>query len=383
MIDLKLIEALAFTAPVVCASACMFMMLMDASARRRNPQEKNLRLFLALTYFVTSLGWLGIVFYMVSPRIFACYYTVFLLALMLDQVMIYRFVSIITGTGERRKFNRLHLVIPLIFTILSVISDITVPLEQQKAVIFLKESNGDSDTWFRILYAFTTLIFIVYNTLYPLLNLRNIRRYRRFIVNYSSDAYTALLGWLAVIQVLILITVPLPLAGLLAGVPGVAFSYVAWMGVLPYVVNYLILCYNLLNDNYLIIQPEDTVAVEDTAEDATAKPVMIIDRKQFERYLHECKPYLDPNLRITDLAAELDTNRSSLSGFINKEYGMNFCRLINRLRLQELDRLLQLPVNAKKTNMDLVLMAGFSSYRSYLRAKTEEDKLSLLKVFEK
>lgn len=391
MTNLKLIEALAFTAPVVCASACMFMMLMDASARRRNPQEKNLRLFLALTYFVTSLGWLGIVFYMVSPRIFACYYTVFLLTLMLDQVMIYRFVSIITGTGERRKFNRLHLVIPLVFTVLSVISDITVPLEQQKAVIFLKESSGDTDTWFRILYTFTTLIFIAYNTLYPLLNLRNIRRYRRFIVNYSSDAYTESLGWLAVIQVLILITVPLPLAGLLAGVPGVAFSYVAWMGVLPYVVNYLILCYNLLNDNYLIIQPEDTVAVEETAEnttevtadDATVKPAMIIDRKQFDRYLHECKPYLDPNLRITDLATELDTNRSYLSGFINKEYGMNFCRLINRLRLQELDRLLQLPVNAKKANMDLVLKAGFSSYRSYHRAKTEEDKQSLLKVFEK
>lgn len=383
MTDLKLIEALTFTAPIVCASACMFMMLMDASARKRNPQEKKLRLFLALTYFVTSLGWLGIVFYMVSPRIFSCYYTVFLPTLMLDQVMIYWFVSIITGTGERRKFNRLHLVIPLVFTVLSVISDITVPLEQQKAVIFLKESNGDSDTWFRMLYVFTTLIFIVYNTFYPLLNLRNIRRYQRFIVNYSSDAYTESLGWLTVVQVLILITVPLPLAGLLAGVPGVAFSYVACMGVLPYVVNYLIFCYNLLNDNYLIIQPEDAVAVEDTAEDATSKPAMIIDRKQFERYLHECKPYLDPNLRITNLAVELNTNRSYLSGFINKEYGMNFCRLINRLRLQELDRLLQLPVNAKKANMDLVLMAGFSSYRSYLRAKTEEDKQSLLKVFEK
>jgi len=29
------------------------------------------------------------------------------------------------------------------------------------------------------------------------------------------------------------------------------------------------------------------------------------------------------------------------------------------------------------------LMAGFSSYRSYLRVKNEEDRLSLLKVFEK
>ncbi|MEI3096093.1 MAG: hypothetical protein V8T33_07025 [Parabacteroides distasonis] len=44
-------------------------------------------------------------------------------------------------------------------------------------------------------------------------------------------------------------------------------------------------------------------------------------------------------MRITDLAAGLSTNRSYLSAFINKEYGMNFCRLINRCRLMALDRL--------------------------------------------
>lgn len=376
MINMNLMEAFAFSAPIVCALICMVMMLMDASMQRRNRQEKKLRLFLALTYLVTSLGWLGMVFYSVSPRIFASYYTVFLLMLMLDQVMIYRFVSIITGTGEHRKFNCLHLIIPLFFTILSVVSDITVPVEQQRAVIFLEKNSGDSNTWFRVIYALTTAVFIVYNTLYPLLNLRNIYRYKRFVVNYSSDAYNASLGWLAVIQVFILITVPVPLAGLLFGVPVIASSYLVWVGALPYLINYLILCYNLLNDNYLIIQPEDTGG---EVSDKTAT----VDRKRFERYLREKKPYLNPGLRITDLAAGLNTNRCYISGFINKEYNMNFCRLINRYRLLELDRLRLLPSSAAKANIDLVLMAGFSNYRSYLRAKNEEDKLTLLKVFER
>jgi len=35
-----------------------------------------------------------------------------------------------------------------------------------------------------------------------------------------------------------------------------------------------------------------------------------------------------------------------------------------------------------KSNIDLVLMAGFSSYRSYLRVKKEEDKERVLKGFE-
>ena len=251
-----------------------------------------------------------------------------------------------------------------------------VPVEQQREVIFSEASAGEPNLWFRIMYVLTTTVFIVYNTLYPFLNLRNIRRYRKFIVNYSSDAYNASLAWLAVIQVLILITVPVPLAGLLFHIPTISFSYFAWVGTLPYFINYLILCYNLLNDNYLIIRPEDIT------ENVAAKTVTI-DRKQFEQYLREKKPYLNPNLRVTDLAVGLNSNRSYISGFINKEYDMNFCRLINRCRLYHLDRLRHSPSNATKDNIDLVLMAGFSNYRSYLRVKKEEDKLSLLKVFGK
>lgn len=375
IINIDQIDAFAFTAPIVCALACMTMILMDAFARRHNAQEKNLRLFLASTYFVTSLSWLGMVFYSTNPRIFASYHCIFLLTLMLDQVMIYRFVSIITGTGEHRRINRLHLIIPFLFTAISVVSDIIVPVAQQRAAIFSEGNSGDSNMWLRVMYVLTTSIFIVYNTLYPSLNLRNIRRYRQFIVNYSSDAYTASLGWLSVIQVFILITVPVPLAGLLFGVPEIA-GYFAWIGTLPYFVNYLILCYNLLNDNYLIIRPEDI------NEGVTTKTTTI-DRKQFEHYLREKKPYLNPKLRVTDLAAGLNTNRSYISGFINKEYNMNFCRLINRCRLHHLDRLRHLSSNATKDNIDLVLLAGFSNYRSYLRVKKEEDRLALLKVFER
>lgn len=217
----------------------------------------------------------------------------------------------------------------------------------------------------------------IYNTLYPALNLRNIYRYRRFIVDYSSEAQRISLDWLAAVQVFILVCVPVPLAGLLLDMETFSSSYFVWLGVLPTFVFYMMLCYNMLDKNYLIVQPE-ALKTEDMPPDLPA-----LDRKRLERYLREKKPYLDPKLRITDLAAGLSTNRSYLSAFINKEYGMNFCRLINRCRLMALDRLRVSPANAGKTNMELVLMAGFSGYRNYLRVKKEEDRLALLKVFER
>lgn len=257
-------------------------------------------------------------------------------------------VSMITDTGERRRLNRWHWVVP----------------------VFLMGALFEGGI-------LVSLVFFIYNTLYPALNLRNIYRYRRFIVDYSSEAQRISLDWLAAVQVFILVCVPVPLAGLLLDMETFSSSYFVWLGVLPTFVFYMMLCYNMLDKNYLIVQPE-ALKTEDMPPDLPA-----LDRKRLERYLREKKPYLDPKLRITDLAAGLSTNRSYLSAFINKEYGMNFCRLINRCRLMALDRLRVSPANAGKTNMELVLMAGFSGYRNYLRVKKEEDRLALLKVFER
>ncbi len=375
MIAHDLVEAFAFSTPVLCAVGCMLMMGMDAYNCRQNMPEKRLRLYLAFIYFVTALGWLGMVLYVVSPDGYISYHTVFLLALMLDQVMFYRLVAILTDTGSSRPFNRLHILIPFVITAVSLGCDLLVPAEKQVTVMYGGE-GATSDVWFGVVYASTSVVFIVYNTLYPLLSLRNIRRYRRFVVDYSSEAQRTSLDWLFSMQLLILICVPVPFAGLLLGIDTFASPWFVWLGALPYFVYYIILCYNMLDGNYLIIQL-DPADGKETPEKEDA-----IDRRQFERYLCEKKPYLDPKLRITDLAADLNTNRSYLSAFINREYGMNFSRFINRWRLTELDRLRLSPRYSTKSNMELVLMAGFGNYRNYLRVKKEEDRLSVLKVFE-
>ncbi len=371
----ELAEAFAFSIPVLGALGCMIMLLLDACAINRNKQEKRLRLFLALTYGVTSLGWFGLVLYIVSPGGFIYYHTVFLMALMFDQVMFYRFVAVITGTGRPRKFSRLHILIPLFLTGISAVSDLLVTGEKQMGVVY-GEAEQMSDGWFHVVFMLTTVIFVVYNTVYPLLSLRNIYRYRRFVVDYSSDVQHTSLDWLFVMQVLILICVPVPLAGLLLNIEIIASSWFVWLGALPYFAYYMILCYNMLDENYLIVQSH---AEEDTESFSRHVP---FDRKYFERYVREKKPYLNPKLRITDLATELKTNRSYLSTFINCEYGMNFSRFVNRCRLNALDRLRVAPENADKCNMELVLMAGFNGYRNYLRVKNEEDGRNLLREFE-
>ena len=243
MMSLGLMEAFAFSLPIVCAMVCMVMMSLDACRYGRGGQERRLRALLALTYLVTSLGWLGLVLYSVAPCAFSYYYPVFLLTLMLDQVMFFWVVSMITDTGERRRLNRWHWVVP----------------------VFLMGALFEGGI-------LVSLVFFIYNTLYPALNLRNIYRYRRFIVDYSSEAQRISLDWLAAVQVFILVCVPVPLAGLLLDMETFSSSYFVWLGVLPTFVFYMMLCYNMLDKNYLIVQPE-ALKTEDMPPDFPAQTV--------------------------------------------------------------------------------------------------------------
>jgi AraC-like DNA-binding protein len=367
----NVIQALAFSAPAVCALVCLAMLILDIFYTEKNREEKQLRLFLSLTFTVAALCWLGLVLQVANHRAFACYSSVFLLTLMLDQILIYRFVHIITATGRNDRFSRLHFILPVLLTTVSVVTDLIVPFEQQETVIYGGSYSG-GNSWFVILYSLTGVLFVVYNSLYPALGLLRIRRYSRSIADYSADAQRTSLNWLRIMQVLTLITIPIPLVGLLFDIDVFSNFYFSIQGVLPSFFVYPILCYNLLSDNYVIIMPDDENRMGNAAE---------IDPKRFARYLRDKKPYLNPQLRITDIATGLCTNRNYVSEFINREYGMNFSRLINRCRLKELDRLRFSPDHRENTNLELVLMAGFSSYRSYLRVKSREDKARVLKAF--
>lgn len=91
----------------------------------------------------------------------------------------------------------------------------------------------------------------------------------------------------------------------------------------------------------------------------------------FERQVVGKKLFLNPQLRLSDLMELFHTNRTYLSGFINREYGYGFNGYINRLRLAELERLMALPSNRGKSVNKLYARAGFPNYQMYLRIKRD------------
>lgn len=86
------------------------------------------------------------------------------------------------------------------------------------------------------------------------------------------------------------------------------------------------------------------------------------------RLLENEKIYLNPELKITELCRELNTNRTYLSNLINQEFRVSFNDLINRYRVQHAISLFE---NGKGNNVslnDMAAASGFGSLSSFNRA---------------
>lgn len=101
-------------------------------------------------------------------------------------------------------------------------------------------------------------------------------------------------------------------------------------------VQFSIISYNIIVGNYVLCPGERRLS----DDSLVIKKPSLLSKERFEKYMQEDKPYLNPELKITDLTRELQTNRTYLSTFINRTYGMNFKAYINDCRLREMEALL-------------------------------------------
>ena len=148
--------------------------------------------------------------------------------------------------------------------------------------------------------------------------------------------------------------------------PLFAKSY--WIDFLPIgilLVQFSIISYNIIVGNYVLCPGERRLS----GDSLVIKKPSLLSKERFEKYMQEDKPYLNPELKITDLTGELQTNRTYLSTFINRTYGMNFKAYINDCRLREMEALLAGSTYAGESMTGLAIRAGFGCYHSYRRAK--------------
>jgi AraC-like DNA-binding protein len=91
-------------------------------------------------------------------------------------------------------------------------------------------------------------------------------------------------------------------------------------------------------------------------------------KDRIERLMLEEKPYLEPELTLSDLAQRLGSNASLLSAAINGAFGKNFNDFVNAYRVEAVKKLLQDPSAQHLSLLGIGLECGFNSKSTFNRA---------------
>jgi len=95
------------------------------------------------------------------------------------------------------------------------------------------------------------------------------------------------------------------------------------------------------------------------------------DAKGLESYLAQEKPWLDPELRFSDIASSMNWTESRLSLVIKHGMKTNFQSLLNAYRLAEFERLVHDMDSRSRDILTLAFDAGFGSKASFYRVFKE------------
>ena len=130
-------------------------------------------------------------------------------------------------------------------------------------------------------------------------------------------------------------------------------------------------------------RPDPWTKIRSTAveEPAEPNPVVVAYREELEAWIEKEKPYLNPDFQLNDLREVLPMNRTYLSQFINAEYGCNFYKWVNALRVKEAKRLID--EQPERKLKDISQQCGFASSTAFTRTFLRETGMTPKEWIEK
>ncbi|WP_029902709.1 hypothetical protein [Prevotella sp. 10(H)] len=315
--------------------------------------------------FVSNLT---VIFFIYQPDYYIYLSSLSFLSLLLSTVFLYNIIYLLTSGDSSKKLSPLHYIIPIVIALTHEIWCWLVPRSVQWNIVVNQVLDMHNNKSFCLFYASKLWIYALYVVIYSILTFKRMPAYRRYINNYSADEEKSSLHWISMIIILALVIIPISfITFLINGKDNIIEEIIIIIANILYVIKLVTIQYNMFTENYVIISKDCKCPPADEENQVN------IDKEEFERYMEEKKPYLNPHLKITDILYEFHTCRSYMSAFINRTYGMNFSFYINTLRMKEYEKLKNDPGNIKKSDSELISRAGFS-YRGFMRFKKNKIK---------
>ncbi len=277
---------------------------------------------------------------------------------------LYLFTKELASIPLRRRAIFIHFLPTFLFYSLSLCYDDTQP-----RVIIADFSAGN----FRLFALLQIAAFFIINILYGFFILQLIQKNQKKYKNeYAERTIYLTLDWL---KYLVIILVSLSSLAVFA----IIFSQYFTQSYLPRLsVESIFLLIILTTSYFAFRQPtlyQDTtshhlVEIVPRPTNKAAKPLLDEDKivkisKGLDTYLLEKKPFLNPKIRMPEIATAIDITPNEFSWYLNEHKKTNFFTFINELRIDHAVQLLQDESYKPYTLEAISQMSGFQSKTTF------------------
>jgi len=321
-------------------------------------------------------------------RLFIYLLPLYTFASLMVYPMYSHYICMITKSPTFRKCYFLHYIPALLFAILMAIGILLLNDSSIKMLEKTIETNQCSYYGNRpyivsyIYYVFlSSRIFFAVTVLASLyLNFKNIRSYNVSLSDIFSNPEARSLNNLSFILAALTAT---SLISFIFNIIGFqAFKNSDWLLLIPSFtlssILYIIGLVGLKQEQVCLLNEEKDVLILCKVDTTFEAEIMVSEnfKQEFESWFFDGKSYLAKDLKIWDVCEALNTNRTYVSSYINKNYSMNFCSFVNKHRAAFAKELILNSDNDIYSLNYVSEQAGFSSLNSFYRAFQKEYGIS-------
>jgi len=354
--------------------------------------DKWLSLFLLLCILYIAPWMIGFAgWYDAQPYRDVLFYLPFQQLYFIGPFIFFYVQSLLNPSFRFGKKEWLHLIPGLLYILFSLIMVVTDKLVVKDYYFLANGMDPDFDTWYQVTGFLSMLIYFI-------LSLRYYNLYKKLMVQVISYADGVMFRWIKNFLLAFLLMLTVRLIFYIVGffIPdtyinswwyflafAVIFYYIAITGYANSIETKIAFQPNLLTYrpslllNYNPTHFADEADTEEAevidinsvaaAENNTANDVKEWKEKLLS-LLQSGKAYEDPELSLTQVAKQLQSNPSLISKMVNRGFSLNFNDFINQFRIEAVKQMLNKGEHKNQTLLGIAFECGFNSKATFNRA---------------
>ncbi len=295
--------------------------------------------------------------------------------------------SLLNPSFKFTKKEFLHFIPTILYLIYTIIIWVYDKLFFKGYYFYENQADKDFDSWYQYAGQISMVIYFV-------LSIKYYNLYKKLMVQVTSNADAILFQWIKnyLIAFLIMLLLPVLFDLITLFYPAInSYKGSWWFFVFFSVVLYYIAITGysnavdtkigfkmsvfdkspvlLLNEssNDFFIE-EDAIIIQDTVIFENLSAEVEAWKTKIETLIQQEGLYKNPELTLTQVAKELETNAAVVSKAINQGFQMNFNDFINNYRIEAVKNMLLQGEQKKSTLLGIAFDCGFNSKATFNRA---------------